>query len=267
MLSCRSRVYCAILVAGILCFTGCKRNTPGTSATTAAQTASTPEQTNTPARRHAIFGVDAISPLIVSMTPETVTVSSGRAVSARYSLVYEIDHAEKAAKAWISIYVPGIGEVDKFDVEVQPRGEISFFLDTNDDLGPTVRFRAHCPYGDTDWFTMGNPPLEFNERMTTRQIGNVTPQYVKAGPETPGSGVPVTIWGSQLTSECTPEAEVDGDSVQLANVRASEKQIAALLSYSDLHGRPVVARNFEVKLIVEGQESRVADIYHLRFAE
>ncbi len=266
MPSYRIGICCVILVAGIFGFTACKRNSAGTSSPV-TEAASTPDQAAPAIRRHAIFGGDGISPLIVSMTPDTAVVSSGRVTSTRYSLTYEIDNADKATKAWISIYLPGIGEVDKFDVEVQPRGEIEFFLDPNVDLGPTVRFRAHCPNGDTDWFTMGSPAAEFNDRMTKHMIGNVTPQYVKAGPETPGAIVPVTIWGAQLTSQCTLEGEMDGASVQMPIIQALEKQIKTSLSYTDLHGRPVVARYFEVKLIVEGNQSRVGDIYQLRFVE
>ena len=76
----------------------------------------------------------------------------------RYSLTYEINNSEKASKAYISVYVPGVGEVQRFDVDVLPKATIEFLLDASKvDLGPTVRFRAHCPGNDTNWFVMGMP--------------------------------------------------------------------------------------------------------------
>jgi hypothetical protein len=96
-----------------------------------------------------------------------------------YSLTYEIDHPEKATKAYIAIRVSGLGELQRFDVDVQPRGQIEFLLDaSNFDFGPTVRFRAHCPFGPSDWFTMGGDPVEFPQRLSSEQIGNVTPAYI-----------------------------------------------------------------------------------------
>jgi len=186
-----------------------------------------------------------------------------------YSLTYEIDHPEKATKAYIAIRASGLGELQRFDVDVQPRGQIEFLLDaSNFDFGPTVRFRAHCPFGTTDWFNMGGDPAEFPQRLSSEQIGNVTPAYI-ATPRglQQGAGVPLTIWGAKITRECTPEAEVDGTAVELHNVVALERQIRALLSYSDLQNRPVVVRHLEVQLVVYGPGMPAEDIYNLNFEE
>lgn len=212
--------------------------------------------------------MSGVSPLIVSMSPETITVHEGHAPMSRYSLTYEIDHSEKVTKAYISIYVRGIGEVQRFDVDVQPRGSIEFLLDaSNVDLGATVRFRAHCPGNDMDWFVMGSDPLEYPQNTTSRQIGDVSPNYVEVGRTPHAGGIPVEIWGSQITSACTAEAQVDGTSVELQNAVAGGKKIRGLLSYSDLQGRPVVQRRLEVNLVVQGPGMPAEDTYYLKFVE
>jgi hypothetical protein len=209
-----------------------------------------------------------ISPLIVSMSPQTIPVKDGHAPMGHYALSYEIDHAEKATKGYISIYARGVGEVQRFEVDVQQRAQIEFLLDaSNVDLGPTVRFRAHCPFGVTAWFMMGGEPVEFSQRLSSQQIANVTPAYVAAARGGQDGGVPIGIWGAQITRECTPEAQVDGTTVELKNVVALDKQIRGLLLYSDLQGRPVVLRHLEVNLVVNGPGMPAEDVYNLNFVE
>jgi len=215
-------------------------------------------------RPRPIFAGNRPSPFIVSMSPDTIRVHDGHASVARYSLVYEIGNVERATKAVISINAAGIGEVKRFDVDLKSRGEIEFLLDASDaDLGPTVRFRAHCPFGDTDWFIMGSQP----DTSQPRQIAQVYPPYVDIHGYNSSPGVSITISGSQFTRECTPEAQVDSSSVDLKNVVAGDGQIHALLPYEALQGRPVAGNQLVVVLTVYGFSLPAADVYHLNFVE
>jgi hypothetical protein len=199
------------------------------------------------------------------MTPDTIRVHNGHASMARYSLTYEIDNVERATKAVLSINAAGVAEIKKFDVEVKPRGEIEFLLDPSDlDLGPTVRFRAHCPFGDTDWFIMGR---ETPAPPRRQQIDSVYPPYVDVHGRAASSGVPITISGAQLTRDCTPEAQVDSSTVDLRNVVAADGRINALLPYDELQGRPVAGHQLNVVLTVYGGSMPAFDVYHLDFTE
>jgi hypothetical protein len=282
------RTVCVLLAVAVLFVIGCRKSAEN-GAMTNPQSAPAEEQSNAPSgavRHHRMFG-DGISPLIVSMSPDTIPFHNGNASPTRYSLTYEIDNSEKATKAYISVYARGVGEVQRFDVDVQPRATIEFLLDaSNFDLGPTVRFRAHCPYGDTDWFVMGSDPMPYPQINTTSQIGDVGPAYVQKGHPSVG-GVPITIAGSKFTRECTPEAQVDGSGVELQNVVAADRRINGLLPYDSLQGRPVVVRHLEVNLVVYGagykppttqvtprgvytiasSAGTSADVYSLNFAE
>jgi hypothetical protein len=251
------RIACALLATGILFLFGCRKSAEN-GATPNPQNAPTAEQNDAQGapvreeRHHRIFA-DGISPLIVSMSPDTIPFRDGHAPMGHYSLIYEINNSEKATKAYISVYVPGVGEVQRFDVDVQPRATIEFLLDaSNLDLGPTVRFRAHCPYGDTDWFIMGSYPVPYPQFWSTSQIGSVAPAYVETRGRGPIGGVPITIEGAKFTRECTAEAQVDGSNVELQNVVATDKRIKGLLPYNALQGRPVVMRHLEVHLVVYG---------------
>jgi hypothetical protein len=218
-------------------------------------------------RHHRMF-TGGVSPLIVSISPETIVVHNGHAPPTRYSLTYEISNSEKATKAYISVYARGVGEVQRFDVDVKPQGQIEFLLDASDlDLGPTVRFRARCPYGETDWFVMGSDPMDFQQRMSSREIGNVNPGYWQMRPGAQAGGIPITIWGGQFTKDCTPEAQVDFSSVDLQNVAAGAKQIYGILPFDALQGRPITARHLEVNLVVTGPGMPAADVYNLNYVE
>jgi hypothetical protein len=152
----RLRFQCAILAAGLFLSGGCRKAAEANPPATPQATSPT-----SPARHHSL-SLGGVSPLIVSMSPDTIRVHNGHASVARYSLAYEIDHPEKVTKAMISIYAPGVGELQKFDVDVQASAQIEFLLDaTAADLGPTVRFRAHCPSGDSDWYTLGSCHRKF----------------------------------------------------------------------------------------------------------
>jgi hypothetical protein len=208
-----------------------------------------------------------VSPLIVSMSPETIQFHNGHLPLTHYSLTYEIDHPEKATKAYISIYAPGIGEVQQFDVDIQPRAQIEFNLNASDfDFGPTARFRVHCPYGDSDWFVMGSDPMNPLQIASSREIGNVSPSYIAAR-MSPSSSIPVTIASGLIMKTCTPEAQIDSSNVDLQNVVAGDRRINALLPLDALQGRPVTLRHLEVKLVVNGPGMPAADIYNLNFEE
>jgi len=206
--------------------------------------------------------------LIVSLSPETIPFHDGHAPLGRYSLTYEIDGAEIAKKAYISIDARGVGVLQQFDVDLQPRGKIEFFLDaSNIDLGPTVRFRAHCPGNDTDWFLMGSDPLPYPEMTTSSQIGSVLPAYVETSQRPLGGNFPVTIKGAKITKDCTAEAQIDGNTVELKNAVASYQQISGQLAYSDLQGRPISTRHMDVNLVVNGPGTPAEDTYILNFVE
>jgi hypothetical protein len=264
----RSQLLCGLLAVGMLFLSGCRKNTENGSASTQQATAA-PAQT-APAskeRHHRIF-MSGVSPLIVSMSLETIRVHNGHASVARYALTYEINNAEKASKAYISIYAAGVGEVQRFDVDVQPRGQIEFLLDASDfDLGPTVRFRVHCPYGDTDWYLMGSDPMDYPQRISGREIGGVYPNYIAMHGHTPSGGIPVTISSGLIMKTCTAEAQVNFSSVDLQNIVATDKRINAVLPTDVLEGRPVTPRHLEVRLVVSGPGMPTEDVYNLDFVE
>lgn len=221
-----------------------------------------------PARHHGMF-TNGTSPLIVSMSPETVAVHDGHASMARYSLSYEIDNPEKAKKAYISVYALGIGEVQHFDVDVEQHAQIEFLLDASAmDLGPKVRFRVRCPAGDSDWFTLGAPPQVGAQPSSGIQIDSVDPPYISPKSIIPGVGARVIVRGAKITHDCKLEADVADAPAALQNVAVYDREIRGVLPYEVLQGRGVAARYLEVNLVVEAATGMpAADTFKLNFDE
>jgi hypothetical protein len=260
-----SRAAWVLFAAALLLSGGC-RKTAETAADTKASPAAAP---GPPQRTHRMF-MNGISPLIVSVSPETVNIYKGRALDQRFTVTYEIGGAEKVTKAAISVRSEDGGQLQRLDVAVEPRAQVDFLLSASSyDLGPTVRFRVRCAAGDTDWYTMGVEPVGVSSEISTPQIGNVTPGNISAwNSRPPGSGVPVTIWGAHFTQGCTPEATVDWTSIELKNVLILNSQISTLLLYSDLQGRPVSARHLSVNLEVTSTTGMVnEDTFQLNFKD
>lgn len=265
MLNCKRGACCILFVAGLIFLSGCRKSDESsTTASPAPAAAPAPAAPAKPERVQHYYG--GLAPFIVSMSPETILVHDGHAPMQRFSLTYEIKEPEKATRAYVSVYVQGVGEVQNFDVDIKPQSQIEFLLDASQaDLGPAVRFRIHCASSDSDWYTMGSDPASVPRQSPVRRITSVYPSYIGRGGQGEG-GIPIEIRG-EITRECTPQAQVDGSTVELQNVVVKDREIRGQLLYSDLQGRPVSPRHFEVKLVVEGSGMRLADSYNLNFSE
>ena len=189
---------------------------------------------------------------------------------------YEIEGAALVTQAELTVYAPGIGAVQKMAVSAQDRATVTFDLDSSTDFGPTIAFRARCPGGDTEPYVLGTERTSAADsagaglRITSvmpNQI-NLDRALIAGNGELPdGAGIPVTIFGRELTPECKPSATVDGREVELMNVMAQQRQIRSLLLYRDFGGRYVSSRYLEVKLSVRGERFARVNIEHIRFVE
>ena len=257
------RAACVLTVAACAAACGC-----------GSKPSSTPSSAPRPAAA-AVAPTKAI-PTIKSVTPDTVLVRGGHAAGGTYSVEYEIANAAVVSEAELTVHAPGVGNVQKLAVSPQDRGTLTFDLDTSTDLGPTIALRAQCPGGETEPYLLGTErpaygtPTESGLRITSVASDriNLDGAYMRAGGEiSEGAGVPVTIFGSELTADCKPLATVDGREVELKNVWSKKGQIKALLLYRDFGTRYVSSRYLEVQLIVRGQGFATVNIAHVKFVE
>jgi hypothetical protein len=258
----------ALLLIVVAMFAACRKSAPPAKAKE-SEAQSSPAA---PTIHHRRFG-SGVSPAITKLDPDTVAIRDGHISAQHYSLEYDILGIEKVQHAEIVVYAPGAGRVQSFEISPSAHATVEFILDNPEfDLGPTVRLRARCPLGSTDWFTLGTLPMEYTQRgQNVFRVANVSPPYIERysgeGEPPAGVGVNVTLWGPQLGRDCTPEAEVNGSTVEAHNVYAVDKQVHLLILRSDLQNRPVAARYLEIELQLSGPGVAVADIAHLNLRE
>jgi hypothetical protein len=257
-----------LCIVALFTLTACHSSTPAANKSADAQ----PALPSGPVYRHRPYA-SGVSPAIVSLTPDTVAVRSGHAYFARYTLEYDILGIDKVKGGHILVYAPGVGQIQSIDIQVQQHGTVEFILDPESlDFGPTLRVRAHCPAGTTEWRTLGEPTTQYDPHAAdTLAITNLTPEFVARDytQQAAAAAVELTFWGKQISKDCTAEAELDGTTIQLQNPRAMDKQIKALLLRSDLQGRPIASRYFTVSLVLDlnPNQMRVADQANLPFRE
>jgi hypothetical protein len=240
-----------LLLPLVFAFAGCSNEpTAVTTGPANVAAAATRPRTSTP-----------LSLSIVSVSPETFSVTGGRAAWQVLEVAYTILDPAKVQSARVEVYAREIGVISRMDVPVQASGTVRFLVDPQgpSDFGPTVRFRASCPEGTTEWYELGQEPLPYEDRMgDTLRITNVNPSSIKEGPDESedsnqrGVGTRVSIYGKKLSAACSIESQVDGSPVQLNNPLFFNGHFEGLLMRRDLSYRSVSPRYVELKFSIRG---------------
>lgn len=217
---------------------------------------------------------NSVRPAILSVTPATIDVSGGRASTTPFTVAYEIRHVEGVEKAEIRLHAPGLGDVFTTPVDVVEKGLATFEFDSGThDFGPTIRVRATCPEGTTEWYTLGrDPSLPAPFSPTALRILSAGPGSIpRPSSEFAASNwdqlaTRVTIRGAGLTAACTPEADVDGSPVEILSVGWRGTYFEGTIANRHI-GRPMSPRYLELKLSLDGPGVGVVAIHRVPFTE
>ena len=246
---------------------GCSSEPPGIATGAVTATATATKSTTDSSR---------FSVAIVSVSPDYFAVSGGHATWQPLDVAYTIKDPDKITSARVEVYARELGVIAREDVPIQASGKVRFIVDPkgSTDLGPTVRFRASCAEGTTDWYELGQEPLPYDTRMdNTFRISNVSPSSIKEGPSDSedsnqrGVGTRVSIYGKKLNKDCSIESQVDGSSVQLNNLMFSNGHFEGLLMRRDISYRSVSPRYVEVKVSIRGPGIGQVAIRNLPFSK
>lgn len=203
-------------------------------------------------------------PHIVSVSPDTVSASNGTASLGLLRVSYAIPTPEKVTKAQLQIYNTVTRVIASTDVPIQAQGDIEWTVGATASLGPSVRLRADCPSGFTDWVVLGLYQYPASSAQT--YINNVTPKYIRepysSDPENaPRPQVaPIEVWGAGFQPACKLQASVNnGPPQELQTFYAGANHLMAQLPWVGEVG----TRDLEIKLILRGQGFATEDVYHL----
>ncbi|HKV99715.1 MAG TPA: hypothetical protein VJN96_07820 [Vicinamibacterales bacterium] len=225
----------------------------------------TPRQTPTPQPARTAFAITAV-------TPEQLALEGDRVGTQTLTVSYSIPDPATVTEAQLKLYVGEIGNIATQTVTAGEH-EAQFVIEPSPhSLGATVRFRASCSSGTTDWFTLGQMPDESNPRgAKVFRIDNVTPQSIRwseaMGEGQGGVGARVSIWGSELPGDCRIEAQANGSSIELNNVLYFNRRYQGLLKYEDIGDAPISPRYAELKLHITRTGQRVEAVRRIPFLE
>lgn len=211
---------------------------------------------------------------IVSVSPDQVSIDGDRVAPQAFDVSYVMRDLKSVTDARMEVVIPGLGELARAGVAVQESGSVRVEVGSGSpSLGATVRFRASCPNGASDWYAMGQVPntLRREAASTAVRITNVSPpSIVKASAmdsTKSDAGQKVFVTGKNITPECTVETHVNGSRVELMNTRFNGPRYEGLLLFRDLGYSPVAPRYLEMRFVVKRRDAPVAAIRKLAFAD
>lgn len=253
-----------VLAAWVVLFTsGCGR----------ASSTSGPDQ-------YAQFGLNAKAsrpkgrayPQIVSVSPDTVGVTDGHIDGAdHFDISYSVENSATLKGLALEVWVHGIGELARMDVEIPPDDgphQFSFFHEAKDvDVGPAVKFRMTCPSGETGWMSLGHD-REVREKPDGKpvQLLNVAPDHTNPWSGQPGEAVLVTLFGRGFDKDCMPEGRFNGEPMTVTG-SLQEGAFHAQIAYRSLDFRTVGSRYLELKLVAYSTSDPVVTSTHVAFTE
>lgn len=228
------------LLAALVLSSACSPPAPDTPAPPAAERAVT-----APAAPRAVFRISSVS-------PEELTTRFDRVAEQTLSVSYSIPDPATVTEAELRLYLREVGDIAEQKFKPVADGVVELSIKpVAHSIGSTVRFRASCPGGVTDWFTLGQIPPELRERLRTDVLQiTVMPDSIpwREDMDQPNAGRRITVWGPALTPDCHVEAQVDGSPVALENVRFTGKGFEGLLMLRDINFHSITPRYAELKL-------------------
>ncbi len=211
---------------------------------------------------------------IVSVSPEQVSIDGDRVSPQAFDVSYVMRDLKAVTDARMELVIPGLGELARAGVAVQESGSVRVEVGSGSpSLGATVRFRASCPNGASEWYAMGQVPNTLRRETASSgvRITNVSPpSIVKASAmdsTKSDGGQKVFVTGKNITAECTVETQVNGSRVELMNTRFNGPRFEGLLLFRDLGYSPVAPRYLEMRFVVKRRDAPVAAIRKLAFAD
>jgi hypothetical protein len=248
----------ALVTLSAASLVACSSPTPRVDLAKAAESGAPPESRGT--------GLN-----LTSVSPESLSLSGDHVAPQTLDVSYTIPEPKTVSTATLKLYVAEVGDIAKMDVPIQESGRVQFVIEPpQHSLGFVVRFRASCPAGVTDWYTLGQVPLDYDARRAdVFRITNVTPQSIPwtqgMDPDNSGAGKRFHVFGPRLTADCTIEGQVNGSTVELNNVLYINKQFEGLLMYRDINYESVSPRYAELKLVIK-RTGLMAAITRIPFA-
>ena len=195
---------------------------------------------------------------ITGFTPEGLAIDSSRVPDQILDVTYQLQDPTRVTSAKLFLWAPDAGDLGQMDVPVQPTASVRLLVIPGEHswVGPEVRFRAVCPEGTSDWYTLGQIPPDEPPSKDSVRIDHLSPESIGWHLGDPigqqHKAYNVIVNGSGFSAACTIESEVNRSRIQLQEIKYDRKTLQGVLLASDLGTDRVTPRYAELKLVVYG---------------
>jgi hypothetical protein len=245
----RSRGVCLVAMSFSVIVTAACKKQRSPVAEGAQPATQPPAQHSLPPPNQVNMG-DRPLPWLVDVDPDFVNASGNSVEIAGLHVHYKIIRPAGVTSAYLQLWNDAAGVIESREVPVSGEGEVDWTPKGPINIGPQVRFQAHCPSGDSNSFIWGQPKLETTALPAiTNVIPNYAPEAIVDDPNPAHVGVPVRVWGNGLEG-CTLAMSINGHDVPLP----LPDRFNVFVKRDDLGAGPVFTRWFELKFIIRSPQ-------------
>ena len=196
---------------------------------------------------------------LTSIGPGQLAIDGDRVADQILDVRYRIQDPDRIKTARLYLWAPDVGDLGQMDVPAQSTASVRFLVTPGEhSVGPEVRFRAACPEGTSNWYTLGQLPPEDAPVKDGVHIDHMFPASIGWHLGDP-MGMKLTsqriiLNGSNFSPACTIESESNRSRIQLQEIKYDRKTLQGLLALSDIGTDRVTPRYAELKIVVTGPD-------------
>lgn len=197
---------------------------------------------------------------VTSIVPGELAIDGDHVANQILDVTYRIQDADRVKTAKLYLWAPDVGDLGQMEVPAQPTATVRFLVTPGEhSVGPEVRFRAACPEGTSDWYTLGQlPPPEDAPVKDGVHIDHMFPESIGWHLGDPiGMKLKsqrIILNGGNFGPACTIESESNRSRIQLQDIKYDRKTLQGVLLLSDIGTDRVTPRYAELKIVVTGPD-------------
>ena len=194
---------------------------------------------------------------LTSIVPDRLATDGDHIANQILEVSYRIQDPDRIKTAKLYLWAPDVGDLGQFEVPAQATAAVRFLVTPGEhSIGPEVRFRAVCPEGTSDWYTLGQLEPEGEPAKEGISIHHMSPKSIGWHLGDPMGQKLTTqriiLNGSNFSPACTVESESNRSRIELQDVKYDRKTLQGLLKLSDIGTDRVTPRYAELKIVVSG---------------
>jgi hypothetical protein len=197
---------------------------------------------------------------LTSIVPDRLAIDGDHVANQVLDVTYRIQDADRVQTAKLYLWAPDVGDLGQLEVPAQATATVRFLITPGEhSVGPELRFRAACPEGTSNWYTLGQlPPPDDAPVQDGVTVDHMFPESIGWQLGDPLGMKPksqrIILNGSRFSPACTIESEANRSRIELQDIKYDRKTLQGVLQLSDIGTDRVTPRYAELKIVVTGPD-------------